>query len=277
MPSGAAQRLRETCLAELSAEVERDEADGVASVPPLLPPGWSMRHEAGSSFFIMERTVTERAGAAADMRYRGMSAATDLAGDPFADPSLRGVPADALRRMRPQAAREAEMRREARTPMHVAIRCRFNSLDLSAFDATTDVCEWVPFDVRVVKPGCGVALMLYLVSANSTLRVRGTQLLRFRNDDVGAAAAAAAGGLDAHELLGWSMAAEHNRRLRYNGPLVADLAKPMQYEMSEYVTRTLGIDATVVEFVCQMLYCAEHDEYLRWLVGLSKAGEMKTT
>lgn len=140
------------------------------------------------------------------------------------------------------------------TPLTVKVRAVFESMDPSFYDSSIDLCEVVPFDVVVIKRDCPSALFIRAASVNSELRLRSWQLV---------AAEAMLKQCD------WSEEARYNRAANvYQGPCFSELPRFLQQELMDYVTRCLCVDSQVVEYICQMTYFAEGEEYLAWLARM---------
>lgn len=58
------------------------------------------------------------------------------------------------------------------------------------------------------------------------------------------------------------------RSLCYAGPYVTELSKELRDALLTYVMSDLGVSAELVEYVCQMQYFLEQEEYMRWLARL---------
>ncbi|KPI89674.1 hypothetical protein ABL78_1167 [Leptomonas seymouri] len=58
---------------------------------------------------------------------------------------------------------------------------------------------------------------------------------------------------------------EYARTFAYPGPYLTDLSKELREALHEYVLLNLGITSDVAEYVCQMQFFLEQEEYIGWL------------
>ncbi|ORC86076.1 uncharacterized protein TM35_000301160 [Trypanosoma theileri] len=72
---------------------------------------------------------------------------------------------------------------------------------------------------------------------------------------------------DGYELLVncFDSGGEYSRALCYNGPCVSELSKEMIVALHEYLQGDLGISSELCEYVCQMQFFLEQEEYMSWL------------
>jgi hypothetical protein len=58
---------------------------------------------------------------------------------------------------------------------------------------------------------------------------------------------------------------EYARTFAYGGPYLTELSKELREALQEYVMLNLGITSEVAEYVCQMQFFLEQEEYVGWL------------
>ena len=242
---------------EIALEAARDEDDGLAALPPLIPDGWKMEHPPGSNFLLLRRK----------QNYRSLTE------------RLRDVNGDEVHYLKPavnarkRSESHAKRNHEGREPDEITLFCPMRFKDPSFHEPTVDLCEWVPFDCLVCRPQAS-SLFLRLASVNSELRIRTVQhISRTAVAALGSHVATflpmpiAKGGeankLDIHRF---GVQGDYLRTLLYSGPTMTEMSAEFREQLMNYVTgSSIGITPEVVEYVCQMLYFAEQDEYMRWL------------
>nr|CCC52901.1 conserved hypothetical protein, fragment [Trypanosoma vivax Y486] len=69
-----------------------------------------------------------------------------------------------------------------------------------------------------------------------------------------------------------SVAGEYSRTLCYGGPYITELSKEMVESLQEYLQGDLGVSAELCEYVCQMQFYLEQEEYMAWLGQLQHIG-----
>nr|CCC94962.1 unnamed protein product [Trypanosoma congolense IL3000] len=62
-----------------------------------------------------------------------------------------------------------------------------------------------------------------------------------------------------------SLAGKYSRTLCYGGPYMRELSREMQESLIEYIQGDLGVSSQLCEYVCQMQYFLEQEEYMTWL------------
>lgn len=58
---------------------------------------------------------------------------------------------------------------------------------------------------------------------------------------------------------------EYARSFVYGGPYLTELSKELREALTEYVMMDLGVTSEVAEYVCQLQYFLEQEEYVSWL------------
>lgn len=237
-----------------------------------------------------------------------------------------------------------------RSDIDVTVFAPFRTVDLSFFDATVDVSEWVGFDVLVQKrkpmtAGASRrsptllqgqrevwdtqrAMFFRLACVNGDLRIRSLQfvseplaraldeyavfgsgeplyqeLLRrqwaehqrrnskrasstthtrasplqafdapdtFTKPAISSANAAQTGqraeALASSLLISrFDRCAEYARLFAYGGPYISDLSKELRDVLMDFLINAVGITVDVSEYVCQLQYFLEQEEYMGWL------------
>lgn len=137
-------------------------------------------------------------------------------------------------------------------------------------------------------------LYLRLASANSELRVRSMQFLSLPSLRAMRSTGAFGGGdpfwkalaertgdagrpCDAPStsplrvLTNADALGEFSRGLCYQGPCMSNLSRELREALNEYIAGDLGISHQVVEYICQMQFFKEQEEYMGWLARLSHA------
>ncbi len=260
----AATRLAQLAGMEIAHETLRDEQDGIAALPPLIPAGWIMQHQPGTNFLTMHRTKNFRLP-----RPR----LQDANGDDvhFTRPPQKNRPSSAAR-----GDGDAGSRAGVKNDSDVTLFCPFRFKDPSFHDLSVDLCEWLPFDCLVTKKRAGSSsLFLRLASVNSELRIRSAQLITAAAVDAigpdvmsitprGEPSSAASGQL--RSPLRFGVQGDYLRSLLYGGPAVVETSQELRDELLNYVSGPdVGVTAEVVEYVCQMVFFSEQEEYMRWL------------
>eukprot|EP00796_Vickermania_ingenoplastis_P004251 gene4251-3073_t len=288
------REIRRVAEEETRAEVERDARDGAAAVPPLPPLGWRVVHEPGSRSLVLERCFRDTA---ATPRFRSVleEALNRQRGQkPLHNEKQRAPTA-------PAAA--------GRLSTHVRIRAPFRVRDLSLLDPKIPITEWTCLDAFVTKkpPVSGSVppqpvqqqiwddrecMLLRLASVESEVRLRAVQFLsrpvarRIREtaafgagDPLWCSAAArqrhpvGAVASSPDVLLGATPFGELGRAMSYHGPYLSNISAELRDALLTYIASELGITGELVEYVCQMQYFAEQEEYMSWLARLGLLAE----
>ncbi|KAK7195211.1 hypothetical protein NESM_000446200 [Novymonas esmeraldas] len=63
----------------------------------------------------------------------------------------------------------------------------------------------------------------------------------------------------------FGLGGDYARSFAYGGPHLTELSKELREALSEYIMMDLGITSEVAEYVCQLQYFLEQEEYLGWL------------
>ncbi|GET86967.1 hypothetical protein, conserved [Leishmania tarentolae] len=94
-----------------------------------------------------------------------------------------------------------------------------------------------------------------------------------------AAPRAASSFNSAHVLTSqFDRSAEYARTFAYNGPYITELSKELREALSEYIMVEMGITNEVAEYVCQLQFFLEQEEYIGWLAQWGQlAGTLKQT
>ncbi|CAC9466363.1 conserved hypothetical protein [Leishmania infantum JPCM5] len=71
---------------------------------------------------------------------------------------------------------------------------------------------------------------------------------------------------------------EYARTFAYAGPYITELSKELREALSEYIMMNVGITNEVAEYVCQMQFFLEQEEYVGWLAQwMQLAATLKQT
>lgn len=163
------------------------------------------------------------------------------AGDPF----LLAL----LRRQLPVSRRLERQRRQRRARSSAANSSRHannrNDDDGDAPLLSADADELSPPERRFIRPKGGAAAMPLSAATAS----EGTPLERLLTGDEAAV----------------TVASDVARSQLYGGPCVSELSKELQDALLSHVMADLGIGCELREYVCQMQYFMEQEEYSGWL------------
>ena len=318
----ALHRMAKDQLAkELAHEVKDD------TLPPIVPEGWSAHQKRGSRVLVMKRVLTKGYLRSAEGKRSGLPSLPPTGSSLLNEherimaqkkAQRRSIVERVMKQMEqgksgtkgqeavkvPAASRKNHID-DDEMAIDITIYAPFQSVDPSFYDPSIDKCEWVPFDVRVVKPDQSHCLFLRMASVNSELKIRYFQVLPYHGELAGETASISGGtaadgpiesgrrmidsilGLnrtDSEALnqplscAGWSEWQRHQRELQnYQGPPFTDLPKMFQGMMMDYITATLGVDYRVAEFICQMGFHAEHTEYQEWLGKLQEVTKPRSS
>ncbi|KAG5505311.1 hypothetical protein JIQ42_07518 [Leishmania sp. Namibia] len=66
---------------------------------------------------------------------------------------------------------------------------------------------------------------------------------------------------------------EYARTFAYAGPYITELSKELREALSEYIMMDVGITNEVAEYVCQLQYFLEQEEYVGWLAQWGQLAE----
>lgn len=158
----------QTCVSdELRAEIARDAWDGKAAIPPLAPADWAVHHQAGTSFFTMQRTLrphqspTSSTAANASASGRFCSVQEESLGRPrkvpYRDtttPTHTAYPSGSLtagQREASQSLRQLVAQDVVRSDIHLHLFVPFRVTDLTLVDPNISICEWSCFNLLVYK------------------------------------------------------------------------------------------------------------------------------
>lgn len=152
----------------------------------------------------------------------------------------------------------------------VTVDCRFESVDPSFHDAAVDLCEYVPFRVVIERRssssgdsttglGSSLALIADCAAVQSQLRIR---RVFFAPQSAPEQAAA----LQLEAATGFPHSVFVGPR-DFNG-----MTKELRTAVVEFLS-ACGVDDRMAEFVCQMGFYLEHEEYQLWLARLARFAE----
>lgn len=278
--------LSDVCWKELRVEAQRDSDAGVEAIPPLIPDGWTLQYTPGCSYFLMHKKTKKSNPSSATapgipstertFRSRQEQQVLDMINEgvigSHAAPKVYPTGDNNTRHGKGRNTHAStHVNDEGDSPRSsVTVYCPLRCRDPSLHDPTVDLCEWIPFDVLVMKPAPRTSTSLYfsLASVNSELRVRHLQWL-----SPALASSLLPPNSPSSALSQFGIEGEYLRAAHvYNGPLFSELAKPLQDEVLLYLHEVVGISATVREYICQMAFVIEQEAYIAWLGQLAHFG-----
>ncbi|TPP50068.1 hypothetical protein CGC20_17075 [Leishmania donovani] len=188
-------------------------------------------------------------------------------------------------------SRRRDAVRYARSDMHITLFAPFRSLDLTLYNPRVGICEWTRFDLRVRSLqfvshklaraleehavfGKGEPLYLEMlrrlpmdVSFHKPSQRRGSSSLERKAQPSTVSAASP-----------FDRSGEYARTFAYAGPYITELSKELREALSEYIMMDVGITNEVAEYVCQMQFFLEQEEYVGWLAQwMQLAATLKQT
>lgn len=259
-----AEQAREEFKRQLLLEVSQDHKG--STMPPLPPQGWSLLHPSGSRQLQLMRRVTYT-----DIRHRFCRSTVPgniLFGSKKGKSAKSRAEIDEvffhMGKNHPGKAAVAESRNSEANELYatVEVRAAFINQDWSHWDPNIDLCEWVPFDCIVRRPHNCKALCIGFTNVNAQLRLRRIQLAH--PDEFETLSPTQGEGNDGINDGGILT----GNRSSYGGPNPLSLSKAMNDQILDYAY-CLGLDNRLAEYVCQMLYYLEHQEYLTWLARVA--------
>lgn len=114
--------------------------------------------------------------------------------------------------------------------------------------------------------GRGDPLWLAVLAHHQRRRVLDSSLPRHKSKRI-------VGFKDSSILCETSLYGEYCRSMCYHGPYITDLSSELRDSLLTYIMSDLGITNEVVEYICQMQYFTEQEEYLGWLAQLGAVGK----
>lgn len=302
--SSPSERLGAIALSELQKEIYRDEGEGLKSVAPQVPPGWSVTHEPRSRWMVMRRLSSFNSSGGRGGRGRGghneePPSHTSLSAMQYKGQLNKGRPMTAATsgsgqggsgggggKRNPLISKFWSMSvpSSMASPMDVEIYIPFATHDPSLYDNTIDVCEWQPFDVICSKASVAppsspdasangshhhqhrhdTALLFRLAAVNSQVRVRGIQAL---TPSAAREIGSTDGGIGI--FAGYGPSADYTRKLAYHGPSFPSLSPPLKACLMDFIAHDIGIDDLLLEYIMQACYVSENEEYQKWLLDLN--------
>jgi hypothetical protein len=267
----SAKILQKTALEQLHKELQRDIEEKTSSNIPIPPKGWTVRHRPGSCVFQLQSLISFNNNNRKNSNRIGSKQEFEF----------------------PPNSSSAKLSNTTRPPWmtKVDIHARFETVDPSFWEpsSVSSICEYVPFRVileRVEKisssnddddddGGQNTSTTSLLFKANqhqqrSTTTIHTNLLVidcaqvqsQLRIRRIFFAPVADREALEDESAIGMPHGV-------YCGPEFSDkiLSKELVQSVMELLS-SCGIDNRIGEYICQVGYCYEHEEYELWLAKL---------
>ena len=307
-PYRRAQQLSQCLHDTLHKEAEIDAKEQIPM--PIIPSGWNSYHKPGTNYALLHKNVyyyksnpSVANGSHTDSTVFKLAKASQ-ATSPFISEEERirlrssnSNPSDSIRNLSSDAEPHDVYCNS------VTIMCPFHVVDPSFYHSPIDICEWQPFDVRVIKYKVSTNelssqdfnasidrlpkkftptyIMVQMANANSSIKLRHMQVLPYQHHSVFLS--------PAHELeyiyngssdnslvprgISWGHSdILYREQMVYQGPVFGpDFTKVTKQMIMEWITIHLEVTAHLVEYISQFIYYTEHQEYLRWISTIGQS------